>query len=215
MEPTMNPYDMASSALGNSKSIYERLMSGEGLANINSYINPYFQQVLDTTLGRMGDAHKSNLNAIGDNAISAGAFGGSRHGVAEGVANSEYAKAVGDVTANVSANAFNTAAGMAREDMFGAATGLTGLGKDFYDIGNNLTDRQAASGAAERGLWQQILDMGNQEFQNYMQNPYQMMDIYSALLGNDVRRGVSQTEQQSTPGLFDYISVAAQAFGGK
>ena len=203
-------YGMSSEMLGNAGGIFKSMQDGSYLQNINEYLNPYYEQVLNKALGRMGTNYEKTMGGIGDSAIAAGAFGGSRHGVAEGVATGEYNRNVGDVTAQLMSQGYGQAMDTMRGDMSTAASGMIGLGKDYYNIGNNIADRTAASGQAERTLWQQILDMGNQEYSNYMQNPFQMIELYSALLGNDVRRGNVSGTSTSTPGLFDYLSLGAQ-----
>lgn len=59
-------------------------------AQINNYMNPFQSAVIDTTLARNAQSQRTALNEIGDQAIRAGAFGGSRHGVAEGIARGQW-----------------------------------------------------------------------------------------------------------------------------
>lgn len=59
-------------------------------AQIAGYMNPYIEQVADNVTAQAGKGQRSALNLVGDRADAAGAFGGSRHGVAEGVALGEF-----------------------------------------------------------------------------------------------------------------------------
>ena len=88
-----------------------------GLSGIGQYMNPYNQQVVDAATNNMRVALAQNVNQIGDNAIRAGAFGGSRHGVMEGVAASEAARGIGDLTAGLQRQGFETATGMMGQDI--------------------------------------------------------------------------------------------------
>ena len=51
--------------------------------NLSPYTNPYENQVVQQTLTDLGSDQEKQINQMGANATSAGAFGGSRHGIAE------------------------------------------------------------------------------------------------------------------------------------
>ena len=84
--------------------------------NLQGYMNPYTQNVIDASVQGMNNQYKQNVNAIGDQATRSGAFGGSRHGVAEGVAASENARQVGELNANLRNQAYNNATGLYTQD---------------------------------------------------------------------------------------------------
>lgn len=85
--------------------------------NIGAYMNPFIQNVEEQALGNLDRAYRQNLNTIGDSAINAGAFGGSRQGVAEGVAAAENARQMGDLSAQLRSQGFTQGAGMMESDM--------------------------------------------------------------------------------------------------
>jgi hypothetical protein len=58
--------------------------------NINDYMNPYTQNVIDTTMGDLNKARQQALNSTGAAATSGGAFGGDRHGIMEAQNNADY-----------------------------------------------------------------------------------------------------------------------------
>lgn len=60
-------------------------------AQRNQYLNPYTQNVVDTSLAKMDQARQKALFQTGDQARSAGSFGGSRHALAEGATNAQSA----------------------------------------------------------------------------------------------------------------------------
>lgn len=88
-----------------------------GLSGISQYMNPYNQQVVDVARQNMGVALQQNLNTIGDRAIQQGAFGGSRQGVAEGVATSEASRQLADLSANLQTRGFDNATQMMGQDI--------------------------------------------------------------------------------------------------
>lgn len=86
---TTNPYAVqqfqsAQSALGGSS--YKPL-SGD---QINGFMNPYTSSVIDANMARAQQDQAGQINQIGDAATQAHAFGGSRHGVAEGIARGQF-----------------------------------------------------------------------------------------------------------------------------
>lgn len=85
--------------------------------NVQDYMNPYIEQVESRAIDNAGRAFQQNLNGISANAVSAGAFGGSRQGIAEGVAAAENARQVGDMSAQLRAQGFDTAAGLLNQDL--------------------------------------------------------------------------------------------------
>ena len=215
VEQPQNPFDTSAGMLGQAGDAFGGFLEpGGSLQNINDYMNPYYDQVLQSVLGNMETQQQLGLNQIGDQATASSAFGGARHGLQEGQFRGEHSRAVGDVTGNLLMNQFDNAADRAFRDQTTGAQGLTQLGNQFYGIGNDIADRQMGQGGMQQDLMQQILSGGADQFNQFMQNPYQMIDMLQALLSGDARRGQGSNTQQSTPGLFDYLSLGAQAIGG-
>ncbi len=204
-----NAYDQSSGLLGNAASQLGNIAEGGILQNINSYLNPYYDQVISNTLDRMEIDRDRSLGLLGDQAIASGAFGGSRQGVAEGQLLGDYNRNVGDITSQLQMQNFNQASGAARQDMFNAISGMTGLGNQYYQIGNDITDRQYGYGQQQQDLMNQILQGGYGQFQNMMQSPYQIMDLFNSVLSGSPLNNAGTRTQSSTPGLFDYLALAA------
>lgn len=148
--------------------------------NVDQYMNPYISNVEDAALRNMDTAFKQNLNTIGDSAIGAGAFGGSRQGIAEGVAASENARQMGDLSAQLRAQGFDAASNLMMQDydrdLQGAQTRLQ-AGSTLADIASQGSEAQnknastlALLGEQERQIAQQKLQENYakwQEKQNY------------------------------------------------
>jgi hypothetical protein len=210
-------FDTSASHLSKAGDIYSTLGVEGGLSNINQYLNPYYDQVLNSALGRMQTNFNQQRGQVGDQAIAAGAFGGSRHGVMEGVLAGEYNKNVGDLTARTMADGFNTATGLAMQDAglkMNAGSALTQLGGNYFDIGRTIQGDQMQQGTMQQQLLQTILSGGDAAFQDYLSNPYKMIDLFQSIMAADPRRAQMQATTQSTPGLYDYLSLGAQAMGG-
>jgi hypothetical protein len=105
-------------------------MSGNAAA-AQQFMNPYQQQVMDNMTKQFGVQNQMTTQGINDQATQAGAFGGSRHGVAQGVALGENARNQGMLTANMLNQGFEGAMGRAGQVAnlgFGAAQAGANLG---------------------------------------------------------------------------------------
>jgi hypothetical protein len=86
-------------------------------ANIGQYMSPYTQEVIDRTQQDIARQQQSAQNTLGAEATRAGAFGGSRHGVAEGTLAGEYGRMAGDIAAQQRQQAFINAQAAAGSDI--------------------------------------------------------------------------------------------------
>jgi hypothetical protein len=78
-------------------------------ANVGAYMNPFHQQVTQNTLGNIEGARQMQNMQNADSATKAKAFGGSRHGVVEGMTNQGFAKQSAETAANLNAQNFGQA----------------------------------------------------------------------------------------------------------
>jgi hypothetical protein len=131
-------------------------LSGDPTA-MAGFMNPYQSQVMDAFNSQYADARKGVSGQINDEATQAGAFGGSRHGVAEGVAQSQLAKDhMGDV-AGLLQSGYNNAqnvAGQVANLGFGATGQMAGIG----DYLRQISQMQANPGQQQLGILKQGLD---------------------------------------------------------
>ncbi len=66
-----------------------------GAPNIAAFQTPYTQNVINRTQQDIARQQAMSMNDLGAQATAAGAFGGSRHGVAQGVMAGEYGRMAG------------------------------------------------------------------------------------------------------------------------
>ena len=69
--------------------------------NLPAYMNPFTQSVLQPALDQLETQRLNQMNQIGDRAVAARAFGGSRQGVQEGVTNAAYGTQAAKLTADL------------------------------------------------------------------------------------------------------------------
>lgn len=107
-----NPQNVNAGSIG-----FERVNAPSFLqGNVSQYMNPYIDNVENAALSRLEGATKQAVNRIGDQARSAGAFGGSRQGIAEGTALGEAARSAGELSANLRSQGYNQAAALLQAD---------------------------------------------------------------------------------------------------
>lgn len=179
--------------------------------NIGAYMNPYIQNVEQAALGNLNQAYQQSLNTIGDRAINAGAFGGSRQGVAEGVAASETARQMGDLSAQLRAQGYGQAAGFMESDMARQMAGqelnlrAAGMQGDLATAGQGayLQSLQSAlaAGQINQDQAQALLAQDAQRYDAMRNYPLEQMNIRLAALGG-TQVPTSSTTTRPTSGNF-------------
>lgn len=131
-------------------------------ADISKYMNPYIDNVENRALDNMDRQRQMALNGVGSSAVGAHAFGGSRQGIMEGVTNAESVRSMGDMSAKLRADAFNTAAGLISGDQNRdleaaklrgtAATGGANTATAMQQAGLQGAAAMQAAGADQRSI---------------------------------------------------------------
>lgn len=185
---TFNSAIQTAQGVGNYK---PQFLSG---ADLQPYMNPYTQNVIDTSMAVMDQNRQGALNDVRDQAIKSGAFAGSRHGVTEGVTNAQYGMQGAQLAAQLNNQNFQQAQQGFLSDQ---QAGLQGQALNL----------QGAQGAAGLQAAQQ---------QNFLQG------IQAALQGQGILQGNEQdklnaalaqyNEQRQDP--VDRLKIQLAAIGG-
>lgn len=85
-------------------------------ADVNAYMNPYTNQVVDASMADLGQNYARTLSASGLQQAAGGAFGGSRHGIREAQVADDYLRTVGSTSSQLRNQAFNNAASLIQGD---------------------------------------------------------------------------------------------------
>lgn len=183
--------------------------------NMGRYQNPYQQQVIDNTLQDMNRARQMTLNDVGASATQAGAFGGSRHGLVEAETNRNFFDRVGNMSAQMNQQGFNTALGAgqfdAQQDLAGVGTRLNAAGtlgnlsNLGFGMGQQIQSDQMRQGQQQQMMMQQLIDAGRQQYQGFTNAPQQSLNAPLAAIG-----GVPTPQSTTTtnnPGLLNYLSL--------
>jgi hypothetical protein len=119
-------------------------------ANQASLMSPYLNEVVNPTLQLGAQSLAQNLQTIGAGANQAGAFGGTRQGVQEGVAQSQAALSGAQYIGNLLSSGYNAAMPVSQaleQQGYGAANTLAGQLQSGY-----AGAQQAGQGIANQNL---------------------------------------------------------------
>ena len=113
-----NPQGVSSTNVGTNFGYNPQNVSAQQAAGgIGTYMNPYTQQVIDTTMADLDRQRQMQQNQLGAQASAARAFGGSRQGIAEAETNRAFAQQGGQLAAQLRQQGFNTALGASQQDV--------------------------------------------------------------------------------------------------
>ena len=183
-------YDYLMRNVGASDPLYEeaanRYQSTFGDLDVNKYLNPYLENVETGTINASERARKLATMQGSDTAKSSGAFGGSRHGVAEGVTNAEYGRNLTDSIAKLRAQGYDSATATAlaeKEGTRASAEGLRNVGTTRQ--ASMLTDVGAlgAAGKNDEAYKQSLIDADMGKFGEAQDYGKEQLNLLLAALG--------------------------------
>lgn len=189
-------------------------------AGMATYQNPYTQQVVDRSIADIGRTTAMQQEANKAAAARAGAFGGSRQGLVEAETNAASQRAIGDLSANLNLQGFNTAAQLAQGDIANQFTGASGalsgagtlgnLGTAGFNMGNTLQQQQFQQGLMQQQMQQQLLNDAMQQFYGYANSPLNYTNMMQNTIGSSPLANNQTTTSQYQPGVGDYLSYGLQ-----
>ena len=142
-------------------------------ANIQEYMNPYIQEVLDPALADIGRRAAQERNALNSRSAMTGSFGGSRNAIAQAEQERNTMQEMGRLSANTRAAGFQSAADQFRKDQ----ENIPRLYANAQTLG--LTGQQGIANLAnlERQQFNQLTDLGAQ---NTARLASQVAPLYTA-----------------------------------
>ena len=182
-------------------------------SDIQAYQNPYTQQVINANTADIMRGAQMGMNALDTAAGRAGAFGGSRHGVAMSELGRGVTEQIGQQSAQLRQAGFQNAQQMAQQDIqnrMAQAAQLGSLGQQSFGYGQQLQQNLASQGAQQQALQQALIDAAKGQYAGYTGAPGQSIGYVSQALGATPIPQTTTTSKQ--PGLFDYLTLAASAF---
>jgi hypothetical protein len=95
----------------------QQVAAQQAAGGIQTYMNPYTQQVIDLAGQDIERQRQMAMNQLGAQATAARAFGGSRQGVAEALTSGEFARQAAQQAAGLRQQGFQTALGASQQDV--------------------------------------------------------------------------------------------------
>ena len=187
----------------------QKVNAGQAVGGINTYINPYTQQVINTSMADLERQRQTQMNALGAQATAAGAFGGSRQGVAEALTNQGFAQQGGQLASQLRQQGFETALGASQQDVANR-------------LQAQMANQQAGGRAMEFGQQNRLqAQMANQQAglqgaQQRMGAAGQLGDLSSLGFGFGQKIGATQAQEGQRQQAMNQalIDAAKGQFGG-
>lgn len=179
---TMAAFDMIRNNVGATSPMYQSAINAsqagmgyqpQQVGNINAsqwagksldpYMNPYIDNVINAQAADQQNAYGQQYNQLASQAQAAGAFGGSRFGVAQGQLGADSVRNQALISAQLRSQGFDTAAGLLNQDVDRQnwATGLnqqTAFQNQNADLaGAELRNRAAQTTGSLAGQYQNSL----------------------------------------------------------
>ncbi len=173
-------------------------------STFEDYLNPYTGEVIDTTMQDMERQRQMAMGNIAGSAQAANAFGGSRHGIAESETNRGFADEMGQISAQLRDQGFNTAmqgfmgdsALMQQGDIANQAAGLdankqsqsasallAALSGQERDQAFGDAQMMVDLGAEQQGMAQSELDLAYQKFTEEQDHPLRQLETLMSAYG--------------------------------
>jgi hypothetical protein len=129
--------------------------------NLQPYMNPFTQNVIDKTLPIMQQNLALSQNQQGNQANAANAFGGSRMGVQAGVTQAQGAQNMAQMAEQLNAANFGQAQSAAQQDIAGRLTASqANQGAQQLNLNRNLTAQQSNQAAQQAKINSDIAAAG-------------------------------------------------------
>ncbi len=181
---------LAASGVGSYKpfltSAQQALTTAEGLTGSQAYkqfMSPYQQDVIDATLQDFDRQAAMQRQNIGQKAMSSGAFGGARQGVAE----AEYDAASDRNRASILSGLLQTGFGQAQQAAQQAFSNQGALAQAQQGLGQFLPQAQRADiqtlgavGGIQQSQAQAALDAQRQAAQTAAYEPFQRLNVFGS-----------------------------------
>lgn len=178
------------------------------MSRISQYMNPYTKQVIDASMADLEKARQTAAQQVGQRAMAANAFGGSRHGVAEALSNAEYGQTAGKTIAQLRQQGFDTAANLMQQDLARQQQSL--LANQSVGMQSQLANQTAGlQGAQQRmAAAQQLGTLGQAQTAGQYQAGQALMGLGQA------RQNLAQQQMDAARNLgLERLNIMQSALG--
>ena len=188
--------------------------------NVQGFMNPYQQNVIDATMNRLAQARAERDAATKAQLAASRAFGNERRGVYEAQLAAEQDRTAAETLANLYSQGYGQAANLASalpgQQLAGAAA-LAGYGNQALQQQQAYANMLAGVGQQQRGMAQQNLDIAYQDFLAQRGYPIEQLKIFQSGLSGlpNVQSSTTSTTQPGSGFLGTASNVAGVLAGLK
>ena len=188
-----SPYlQQAKAATEQGQNLLAGIAQAPTAAQIESYSNPFQQQVIDATMAELNKQAAQQQNQLAGQAVQGGVFGGSRYGVQQaelaGAQQQAQAQALAGLNAQNYGQALQAAQNqLERQRLAGLGIGALGgqfaqLGSQAQAMGGQDVQNLLGIGGLQQQFGQQGLDIARQNQLQKIMQPYQQLGFYGDIL---------------------------------
>lgn len=180
-------------AFGNAMGAYNSSMTPTS-QTVGSYMSPYMDEVINKAMANMQEQNAQGQQQVVGDAISKGAMGGNRVGVAQSELARQQKLADGQTLSNLYQSGYGTALGAAQADKTAALQAAQGYG----NLGQTQMQTNLAQAGSQLGAGTQQQQFDYQQYLNQMAYPYQQQGWLASIVGG-LGSTAGGTTTQTTP----------------
>lgn len=208
----------ATGDIGKARGALDAASAGLPGIDLSAYMNPFTQNVIDTTLAQVQRQSDIARRANNQRATAAGAFGDSRHGVIESEQQAASSRLMSEIIASLMSQNFLQGQAAATSDLnrrFAAAPQYVATGQAAQRAGLTDASAMAAVGEAEQGQVQKNLDTAYADFLRQIGWPFEMLNYRTGTLAGTPYKGevVTTGPAQTADPFAQLLGLAATGAG--
>jgi O-acetylhomoserine/O-acetylserine sulfhydrylase-like pyridoxal-dependent enzyme len=174
--------------------------------NINQFMNPYTNQVINRSMADLERQRRTQINSTGADATAAGAFGGSRHGVAEAQTNLGFGQMGAQMASGLRQQGFDTALQAAQDNQ----RMQSDLSQQGFNFGQSINNQQFQQGQQQQMLNQQLIDAARGQYGGFTSNPQNALATILSSMGYMPNQSTQSSTQN--PGVLGTIGAILPFF---
>ena len=186
--------------------------------NVQGFMNPYQQNVIDATMNRLAQARAERDAATKAQLAASRAFGNERRGVYEAQLAAEQDRTAAETLANLYNQGYGQAASLASAlpgQQLAGASALAGYGNQALQQQQAYANMLSGVGQQQRGMAQQNLDIAYQDFLAQRGYPIEQLRIFqSGLSGLPNVQSTTTTKTEPGSGFLGTASGVTGVLGG-
>lgn len=185
---------------------------------IQGYLNPYQKAVTDATIANINETNAQQQQGVIGNAISKGAWGGDRAGIAQAELARQQSLANNQTLAGLNSQNYSQALAAAQADaqrQAQAAYTYGALGQEAQSTALTGANAQIGAGQLQQQQGQNLINADYSQYQQAKQYPFNTTQWLAGILGGQAgQMGGTSTTTQPAPGFLQQAVGAGAGIAG-